>query len=100
VNQAGDDIAERFRVLLSRRHFLDRESGVLLVWLPADRGELAELIGQVEARHPATRFSLQEAGAALAIRMSARDQELAEIEALYVDEIPRAPVPRPSPSRR
>jgi hypothetical protein len=88
VDEAGDDIAVRFRALLGRRHFLDRESGVLLVWVPADRGELVELVGLVEARHPATRFSLQEAGSAVAIRMSAREQELAEIEALYVDEIP------------
>jgi hypothetical protein len=88
VNPAGDDIAERFRALLGRRHFVDRESGVLLVWVPADRADLAELVGQVEARHPAARFSLQEAGSAVAIRMSAREQELAEIEALYVDELP------------
>jgi hypothetical protein len=86
VNQAGDDIAERFRTLLGQRHFVDRESGVLLVWVPADRGELAELVGLVEARHPAARFSLQEAGSAVAVRMSARAQELAEIEALYVEE--------------
>lgn len=84
MNDLGDDVAARFRALLDRRHFVDRESGVLLVWLPADRHELAGLVPQVEARHPAARFSVQESGAAVAVRMSAREQDLAEIEALYV----------------
>lgn len=83
MNQA-DEFAERFRALLGRRHFVDRETGVLLVWLPAGGGELAELVGQLERRHPAARFSLQESGRAVAVRMSAREQDLAEIEALYV----------------
>jgi hypothetical protein len=84
VNQYGDEPAERFRALLGRRHFVDRESGVLLVWVPADRAELAELVGELGSRHPAARFSLQESGRAVAVRMSAQEQDLAEIEALYV----------------
>lgn len=84
MNDIGDDVAARFRALLERRHFVDRESGVLLVWLPADRGELVDLVPLVEARHPAARFSVQEAGSATAVRMTARDQDLAEIESLYV----------------
>jgi hypothetical protein len=91
VNETRDEVAERFRTLLGRRHFVDRETGVLLVWVPADRRELAELVGEVERRHPAARFSLQEAGSALAVRMSARDQDLAEIEALYVEDAPISP---------
>ncbi len=79
-----DEVGERFRSLLGRRYFVDRESGVLLVWLAADRRELVDLVPLVEARHPAARFSVQEAGAAVAVRMSAREQDLAEIEALYV----------------
>jgi hypothetical protein len=86
VSELEDEIADRFRAVLGRRHFVDRESGVLLVWVPADRRELAELVGQVERRHPATAFSVQESGSALAVRMSARDQDLAEIEALYVKD--------------
>jgi hypothetical protein len=84
----GDGVTARFRALLGRRHFVDREAGVLLVWVPSDgvvRRELAELVGQVEARHPAARISVQESGRAVAIRMSARESDLAEIEALYVD---------------
>jgi hypothetical protein len=84
VSQPGDEVVQRFRALLGTRHFVDRESGVLLVWLPAGQVELAELVGQVEVRHPAARFSLQEAGAAVAIRMTAQDQDLAELEALYL----------------
>jgi hypothetical protein len=79
-----DEVTQRFRAVLGRRHFVDRETGVLLVWLPADRGELAGLVGEVERRHPAARFSLQESGRAVAIRMSAQEQELAQIEALYL----------------
>jgi hypothetical protein len=84
VNDARDDVAARFRALLGRRWFVDREAGVLLVWLAADRRELVELVPQVEARHPAARFSVQESGSAVAVRMSAREEDLAEIEALYV----------------
>lgn len=88
MNELGDVVTVRFRALLGQRHFLDREAGVLLVWIPADgpdRRELAELVAQVEARHPAARISMQESGSAVAVRMSAREQDLAEIEALYVD---------------
>jgi hypothetical protein len=87
VDQPGDEVAQRFRALLGTRHFVDRESGVLLVWLPAglvEPAELDELVGRVEVRHPAARFSLQQAGAAVAIRMTAPDQDLAELEALYL----------------
>ena len=90
MNDTGDDVAARFRALLDQRHFVDRESGVLLVWVPADRGELGALVPLVEARHPAARFSVLEAGAATAIRMTARDQDLAEIESLYVGPDPAA----------
>jgi hypothetical protein len=85
VNESPDEVEKRLRTVLGRRHFVDRETGVLLVWLPADAsGELTELVGELETRHPATRFSLQETGSAVAVRMSARDQELTELEALYV----------------
>ena len=85
MNDAPDEVEKRLRTVLGRRHFVDRETGVLLVWLPADASEqLTELVGELEVRHPATRFSLQETGAAVAVRMSARDHELAEIQALYV----------------
>ena len=85
MNEPPDAVAKRLRAVLGRRHFVDRETGVLLVWLPADTSpELSELVRELESRHPATRFSLQETGSAVAVRMSARDQELAEIEALYV----------------
>jgi hypothetical protein len=84
VSQDGDEAADRFRAVLGRRHFVDRESGVLLVWVPADRAELAELVDRLGSRHPAARFSLQESGRAVAVRMSAQEQDLAEIEALYV----------------
>jgi hypothetical protein len=86
VSEPDDEIADRFRAVLGRRHFVDRESGVLLVWVPGDVRELADLVGQVELRHPATSFSVQESGSALAVRMSARDQDLAELEALYVKD--------------
>jgi hypothetical protein len=35
--------------------------------------------------HPATRFAVQTSGVAVAVRMTARDDELAAIEQLYVD---------------
>lgn len=92
MDDERDVVGDRFRALLDRRHFVDRETGVLLVWVPVDgtvRRELAELVPQVEARHPAARVSLQESGAAVAVRMSAREQDLAELEALYLD--PAAP---------
>ena len=80
-----DEVGERFRVLLSRRHFVDRESGVLLVWLPADRHELAELVPQLEARHPGIGLTTLEAGSAVAVRMTGREQELAQLETLYIE---------------
>jgi hypothetical protein len=78
-------VTERFRDLLARRLFLDREPGVLLVWVEADRHDVASLVPQVEALHPATRFAVQTSGVAVAVRMTARDDELAAIEQLYVD---------------
>jgi hypothetical protein len=99
VDDAPDAVEKRLRAVLGRRHFVDREAGVLLVWLPADTScELSELVGELESRHPAARFSLQETGSAIAVRMSAPDQELAELEALYVAD--RAgPVVVPTRSR-
>ncbi len=87
MSEPPDAVEKRLRTVLGRRHFVDRETGVLLVCLPADASsELSELVSELECRHPATRFSVQEAGSAVAVRMSARDQELAEIEALYVTD--------------
>ena len=86
MNDYGDLLEERFRALLGRRHFLDRERGVLLVWVAAaDRAELAALVGPVGARHPAARITVLEAGTALAVRISGRDPDLAELEARYVE---------------
>jgi hypothetical protein len=85
VNEPPDAVEKRLRAVLGRRHFVDRETGVLLVWLPADASsELSELVSELETRHPATRFSLHETGSAVAVRISAQDRDLAEIEALYV----------------
>lgn len=84
---AGDEVAQRFRLLLGRRHFVDREFGVLLIWVPADRRELAELVSKLEARHPGIRLTTQQAGSAVAVRMTGRDEELAQLEALYVEPI-------------
>ena len=78
-------VTERFKDLLGRRLFLDREPGVLLVWVEADQHDVASLVPQVEALHPGTRFAVQTSGAAVAVRMTARDDELAAIEHLYVD---------------
>lgn len=87
MNEPPDAVEKRLRTVLGRRHFVDRETGVMLVWLPADTSsELSELVSELEYRHPATRFSVQEAGSAVAVRMSAREQDLAEIEALYVTD--------------
>lgn len=69
------DVAERFSELLSHRLFVDHEPGSLLVWVDADLGQVATLVRQVEARHPAARFAVQRAGAAVAVRMTAREQE-------------------------
>ena len=61
-------------------------------------GRLSELVSELEYRHPATRFRGPEAGSAVAVRMSARDREPAEIEGLYVTD--RAgPVVVPTRSR-
>ena len=81
------DVANRFSELLSHRFFVDHEPGVLLVWVDADVLQVAELVRQVEARHPAARFTVQRSGAAVAVRMTARDQELADLESRYVDAL-------------
>lgn len=86
VASSDDDAAERFRRVLGRRHFLDRESGVLLVWTSDTHHELPGLVARIEARHPGTRFTVQRTGAAVAVRISARDEDLAAVEALYLDQ--------------
>ena len=87
VTGSGDDMAERFRGLLGRRQFVDREPGVLLIWLPVEQPELAELLPRVQARHPETRIAVQEAGAAIAVRITGPDEELTVLEALYVNAL-------------
>ena len=58
MNEAPDAVEKRLRAVLGRRHFVDRETGVLLVWLPADASsELSELVGELESRHPAGNLS-------------------------------------------
>ena len=79
------DVTDRFSELLSRRFFVDHEPGSLLVWVDADSGDVATLVRQIEARHPGARFTVQRAGAAVAVRITARKQELAELESRYVD---------------
>jgi hypothetical protein len=50
----------------------------------ADSRLVARLVRQVEARHPAARFAVQRSGAAVAVRMTPREQELAELDTHYV----------------
>jgi hypothetical protein len=78
------DVDARFSELLSHRLFVDHEPGALLVWVDADSRQVATLVHQVEARHPAARFGVQRSGAAVAVRMTAREQELADLESRYV----------------
>ena len=77
------DVTDRFSELLSHRLCVDHEPGALLV-LDANSRLVARLMRQVEARHPAARFAVQQSGAAVAVRMTAREQELAELESHYV----------------
>ena len=77
-------MTERFTELLSRRYFVDHEPGSLLVWVDADAEQVTTLVRQVEARHPAARFAVQRAGAAVAVRITAREQELDELESRYI----------------
>jgi hypothetical protein len=79
-----DDVAQRFRDVMGRRHFVDHEPGVLLIWVAAGQRELADLMPQVEARHPGVRFAVQSSGSATAVQVRARDEELTAIEELYV----------------
>ena len=83
----GDSAPDRLREILRLRHFVDRESGALVIWLPSDaavRRQLADLVPQVEARHLASRIAVHQSGAALALRITGRDSELELIEAEYL----------------
>ena len=77
---------DRFRELMARRLFVDHEPGALLVWLDADRHELSRLVARVEANHPAARFTVQTSGAAVAVRIAARDEELVELVGRYLGD--------------
>jgi hypothetical protein len=79
-----DEVGDEFRSVLSRRQFVDRASGTLLVWVQAEPGELSALVSKVEARHPGARFGVDEVGSAVAVRITAREPQLAELEALYL----------------
>lgn len=85
MGECNDEVAQWFRKLLDRRQFVDREPGILLIWLAAERQELAEMIPQIEARHPGARFNVQNSGSAIAVQVTARDNDLAAIEELYID---------------
>jgi hypothetical protein len=50
----------------------------------AEVEHVATLVRQIEARHPAARFAVQRAGAAVAVRMTAGEQELDDLESRYV----------------
>jgi hypothetical protein len=83
----SDDPAGRCAALVGRRHFVDREHGVLMVWMPGDdatRRELGDLVPLVQQRYPAARFSLREAGSAVAVTARGGEADLAEIEAAYL----------------
>jgi hypothetical protein len=89
MNSHGDvtEIARRCQDLVSRRYFVDREPGALLMWLPTDeatRDELATLIPRAQARHAGVRFAVQRTGAALAVKATAREAELDQLYATYI----------------
>src|SRR5882724_895195 len=76
----------RCRALVGRRYFVDREPGALLMWLPADdatRADVATLVPQAQAWHPGVRFAIQRAGAALAVKATARESDLDHLYATY-----------------
>ena len=84
-----DDVTGRFRALLRRRHFVDRDADVLLIWLPADaddRQALADLVPRIEARHPGSRVSIVESGEATAVRIAAHEADLSDLQATYLDD--------------
>ena len=85
VTGRDDEVAKRFRIMMDRRHFVDHEPGVLLIWVPVEREELAELIPQVEARHPGARFVLRRTGSATAVEVTAREEVLATVAQLYIE---------------
>ena len=88
LGRVDDRWGDRLREVVRRRHFVDREPGVLLIWLPADepvRQELPQLARRVEARHLAARCTVLKSGAALALQVAARESDLAAIEMAYLD---------------
>jgi hypothetical protein len=85
VTDRVDEVAKRFRNVMDRRHFVDHEPGMLLIWVPVEREELAELIPQVEARHPGARFVVRSTDSATAVQVTAREEVLATIAQLYID---------------
>jgi hypothetical protein len=87
-------LPSRCRALVSRRYFVDREPGALLMWLPADettRADLATLVPQAQAWHPTVRFAIRRTGAALAVKATARESDLDHLYATYFtgDDAPR-----------
>jgi hypothetical protein len=97
---SGDwEVPSRCRALVRRRYFVDREPGALLMGLPADeatRQDVASLVPRAQAWHPRVTFAIQRAGAALAVKASARESELDQIYALYFTE-PAAEPPAAEP---
>jgi len=84
VTDRDDGVAKRFRTMMDQRHFVDHEPGMLLIWVPVEREELAEIVPQVEARHPGARFVLRRAGSATGVQVTARAEVLAAIAELYI----------------
>jgi hypothetical protein len=83
----ADHWGDRLRAVVGKRHFVDREPGMLLVWLPADesvRRLVTELSPQVEARHLTARCSMRETGAALAWQVVGDEDDLRAIESAYL----------------
>ena len=85
MTDRDDDVAKRFRTMMDQRHFVDHEPGVLLIWVPVEREGLAELIPQVEARHPGARFAVRRTGSATAVQVTAREEVLITIAKLYIE---------------
>jgi hypothetical protein len=84
-------IPERCRALVRRRHFVDREPGAILMWLPADdatRADVATLVPRAQAWHPSVHFAVHQSGAAIAVKASAREADLDRIYATYFVEPP------------
>lgn len=88
VVPVDDPWGDRLRAVVRRRHFVDREPGLLLIWLPASdaiRATVTELGARVQARHLTARCSVWESGAALAWQVRADEADLVAIESAYVD---------------